>query len=408
MLRSVVGSRRRKILTAASALLIATLYGMYLLHGFAVKAMAAQSPKAQLAPYLLGQMKSPSPIGAQGQLQSALRAQPLAQQLVNIAVYNGFVESGGKLPPESSIRLLKSMGWRNTPSLLNIMTAAALRNDLETAIDSIDALMRRGKARDQATALMNMVELDPQTRPLVLARLTENPGWRAEYLRNTDYLKTPQQLSVRADVALELSRRGLTLRRDEIAPIALALLRANRSREAYRLWLHYRRQPPMLINDPELNWAFLARTADAGDMPFEWYPHSGSGHWVEFARQNGDAVAVVHWNGSDEPDLLSQRLSLTPGRYDLLVSIAAPSGRSRMELGFLLRCGTETVKFDEVVARTGAVTRLRADAPISCPDPTMVVAGRNRATSGDSARALGGAEPVEFVISRIVLQPASR
>lgn len=323
------------------------------------------------------QADMPSP----ADLRAAVAAEPYSQDMVNAAVVARYFRDHDKARLVRGMRQVDRLGWRSTTALQNRIQLAMAERDLSGVVDVADALLRRDKIVEQATVLMNYMELMPETQELLAAKIVARPSWRSAYLANVASLKTPQQIKARGTMINDILARGDRLTRDELSPNLLAMVTAGSARPAYALWRKFEKRPATLLNDPKFELAAKNGVSPYFLIPFEWQFGAANGYWSEVFEDNGQTLLRINWNGKYVPELMKQQTVLDPGAYRLVVTGRDMDAPAAAQLDFALVCAQGRFPFDKLVSRSSSRLELALRAASACLNPQFVVAGQPAAAA---------------------------
>lgn len=344
---------------------------------------------------------TPSPVD----MEVALRAAPINPAVVNAAIFAEAARSATGKVAVDKLPLLRSIGWRSTVALQNTVFLAVEQRDLGLIANVADALLRRQEIEEEATALMRLMELAPQTRRILVTKLTANPVWRYPYFR-LGGLEGKQQAVARGRLVKDMAAAGSPLNRGEIYSTLRMLIGAQQVDTAYDLWRAYRKVKAQPLGDPEFEWAYIMRSDPDQAMPFEWVLPSGSGYWSEVLRQDDDRAAIaINWDGKGAPQLLAQQTALRPAAYQLVLTGQDIPPDILQTFAFSLRCPTGRVIFDKIVSQTR--NRVTASSPemLGCNAPVFEVSGRPKESLAAQALGQSGiAVAYHLVLDRIELR----
>lgn len=324
-------------------------------------------------------------------IRTAFSAAPLEQRTVNIAMVR---EARARVPGQDRtlawLPVLKRLGWRDTPSLQNLLYAAGLTQDLPEVLDAGDALLRRQKLTDQIIPVMAQVEANPRLQGAFAARLAGNPSWRHLYLISTGPIGSKEQLLARFALIRRLRRNGVRLDPDDITPSITLLDQHDLSVYGLALWHDIRPQATRPLDDVDFRLASRSYQSGFGLVPYEWQMMTGDGFTVDALDDDGHARLSIDWNGRGVPVFAQQRTSAAPGRYALAVAVSPDDVADLAAIAFRLTCGNTAVAFEPA-----GPTRYVTTAAVPCAYPVLQIAGDVQMS----------AIPHQLAISRISLTP---
>ncbi|WP_375396494.1 hypothetical protein [uncultured Sphingomonas sp.] len=311
-------------------------------------------------------------------LQRAIEATPLRQSLVNIAMSAG--RPPGSIPDRRWIAVLRRMGWRDTPSLQNILLALSRGTDERAMMDTLDALLRRGQLFTQTAGVMNAMEGIAGARPEVIRLLARHPSWRHDYLVTAGEIRSEPLALGRFQVLNQLQRRGDHMTRDEVAPLLPVLIRYGRPVEAWKLWYGFAGPIASPLQDGDFRLAANRANVDQISVPFEWDFPIGSGFSVDLYLEGGRPNLAITWDGRGVPVFATQTTSANRGRYSLSVATSDAPAMVADLLVFRLRCGDQSVDFSWDGRRRPGELRFGA-INVPCDFPVLEMAGKLQGTS---------------------------
>ena len=295
---------------------------------------------------------------------------------------------------------MQKLGWRNTAVQRSLLVNAANEEDFGALMDHADALLRRDVLTDEVLPIVLLFERNPEVRKPLVRALSRMPDWRRQFFGRTDVLRDAVQRRARFGTVEYLVDSGATMKRDEIAPLIIAMDQAGDIARAEKLWVkHMPHAGKTMLFDRSFVFA-AGMDPDRPDlvMPFEWHLGQGAGYnsYVE-----SDGGVRVEWDGHGVPVFLWQRLRFN-GQRSVKVSLAL-NGDVMTAVGGLdvsLVCSKtgKTLLLDrtEVSADRDAVIYSAGAAAIGCDRPELRISGALRDT----------ATPVDFAIQSVSVIPA--
>ena len=326
------------------------------------------------------------------QLASAKRAlsrQPLDQALLN-AVFVSDVRNGTTdLQRQAYVNALARMGWRHTPTQQNLLFEAAQRNDLQSALDHMDALLRRNQLDEQIMLLLSQLEADSVGRKLMAERLASDPGWRTRYFEFADPLANPEILEARLLLFDFMATKDMPVDPIEKRATAAALFNAGRREDVANLarGLMSADRQDRLLFDPEFDqWLGYNINRRWETMPQDWRLTNRPGVTSQIVSEEWSSRLVLRWDGRGAPVMARTMTFLKQGEKPRLeVSLSAGSElRGLDSLRFSLICtGIREVVF---VRRPGwsaehpgmdrRISVYEAEDASACNYPELFIGGR--------------------------------
>lgn len=326
------------------------------------------------------------------QLASAKRIvahQPLDQPLLN-AIYASEVRGGlDETQRRAYVSTLGKLGWRDTATQQNLLFEAARRNDLEAALDHMDALLRRDKLAEQIMPLLAQLEIDPIGTRLMAERISTHPVWRERYFRFSEPLANPEILDARLRLFAYMAEHDMPVDRVETRETLYALFNAGR-KEAIAGMVRSRLpadKKSQLLYDPN----FDQRLGEPDDIrwataPQDWRLTKRSGVSAQIIAEEWSSRLVLRWNGRGAPIIARTMTFLTEGQKPALeVALSAGSQLRGLEsLRFSLICPGEREvllvrKAGGTAASPGMDRRSAyyvAEGGVACDYPELFVGGR--------------------------------
>lgn len=316
--------------------------------------------------------------------------QPLDQPLLNV-IYASEVRNGmDETRRRQYISALRKMGWRDTPTQQNLLFEAARSNELESALDHMDALLRRGKLAEQIMPLLAQLEIEPAGTRLMAERLAQYPVWRRDYFDFASPLSNPEVLNARLRLFQYMEANNMAVGRIEKRVTLFALLRADRRQEIVNLGRSQlgADKRDQLVFDSEFDQLLHVPAQERLlTTPLDWRLTNQSGISSQIIAEEWGSRLVVRWNGRGAPIIARTLTFLTEGQQpELEVSLSAGSDvRGLDSLRFTLICsGEREVLF---VRRSAVATSLgvdrrsayyRAEYGAPCDFPELYIGGRPR------------------------------
>lgn len=335
-----------------------------------------------------GEAMSPARLAA---AKRALARQPLDQPLLN-SIYASEVRNGLDESQRSAyVSTLARLGWRDTTTQQNLLFEAARRNDLEAALDHMDALLRRDKLADQIMLLLAQLEIDPVGTRLMAERLAKQPVWRERYFRFAEPLANPDVLDARLRLFDYMARHDMPVDRVEMRATYYALFNAGRKDALAEL---VRAQLPAdkrssLLYDPDFDqWLGAPAEIRWATAPQDWRLTNRSGVSTQIIAEEWSSRLVLRWNGRGAPIIARTMTFVTEGEQPQLeITLSAGSQlRSLDSLRFSLICpGVREVLFLRKAAGTAASPGMdrrsgfyEAESGAACDYPELFIGGKPR------------------------------
>lgn len=335
-----------------------------------------------------GEPMSPAQLAA---AKRALARQPLDQPLLN-AVYANEVRGGlDESRRRAYVSALRRLGWRDTATQQNLLFEAARSNNLEAALDHMDALLRRDKLADQIMPLLAQLEVDPAGTRLMAERMAQMPVWRERYFRFAEPLSNPEILDARLRLFEYMAEQDIPVSRVEMRATLFALFSAGRKdaiADIVRAELPAEKQAQLLY-DPDFD-QWLGEPAETrwATGPQDWLLTNRSGVSTQIVTEEWGSRLVLRWNGRGAPIIARTLTFLAEGQQpELEVSLSAGSQlRGLDSLRFTLICrGVREVIFVRKAAGSAAgpgidrrTAYYEAEGGAPCDYPGLYIGGRPR------------------------------
>ena len=307
-------------------------------------------------------------------IQHALAVDPLSQNIFNTAVMQLGRSDITGTPDTAWFALLRHYGWRSTPALQNLLYYYAIRQQLGQVLDVVDALFRREKAMDQATAVLSLAETDPELRQNILKRLRTRPSWRHAFLMGSNVLTDPAAIEGRYQTLRALQRSGDRLPKAEMTALLPVLVKAGRAPDAFALWSYGQRGYTRPLNDTQ----FLQTAATIGQddtaTPFNWRLLAGDNFDVTPVGRGAPGI-TIHWSGQGVPVFVSQQTSGAAGNYRLRVAFNEEDLGAAKALGYRMMCNDTRVDFEFTGTPDSTHADWRTVAPVPCAFPRLETFG---------------------------------
>ena len=307
-------------------------------------------------------------------IERAIAADPLDQSLVNTAMMQLGRPSPTQLPSPAWFVTLSQYGWRSTAALQNLIYYHATRQEIGPILDVADALFRREKLPEQATAVFTLAESDPRLRTDVVRRLRAHPSWRRRFLLGSNILTNPAVIEGRYQTLRALQRSGDPLPEQEMTALLPVLIRVDRAPDAFALWSYGRTDHTRPLNDPYFLQAAATAGQDDTAKPFNWRFYAGDNFDVT-TNGRGSPGIKIHWEGKGVPVFAAQQTSGPSGGYRLQVSFNESDIMHAKVLGYRMMCGAVRVDFSYVGSPDPSHTDWRTIRSVPCAFPKLEIFG---------------------------------
>ncbi|MEP2235398.1 MAG: hypothetical protein ABJM58_04085 [Alteripontixanthobacter sp.] len=329
-------------------------------------AAAADFPLNQAASarrFLDGGANALSPARSGRLAVDAFEAAPLSGEAA-VALSDAAYAKGDTGRGLAILRAAGALGWHGELVHRVSYIRALERQDYQTAATSAEALLRRGRAREQLAADFAEAGGNPAFRTAIVSALSEDAPW-AEGLLAEQGGQMPSDML--RDIFRARSDAGNAVPRSVAAPVVAKLAIDGRFAQGAQLarlmsgWQSGRLIP---------GWP----SAEAEELPtpYEWRLFEGYTP-LPAADGNGFHLSRVDIPASRPAQLL---MALEPGRYRLGIEGASAATLDLWRYGY--RCGLSTQR---------PVTRLAASqvlvVPPGCDTQVLSLAAASRAAGGD-------------------------
>lgn len=332
------------------------------------------------------------------ELQRRVQAMPLQPDLLHGLIAHRVKQRDARVLDESERSALQSLGWQSTVIQLDLYKDGLNRSDVNTVVTRIDGLLRRGKMTEElVNVLIEIEQVAPQTRRMLVDLLADKPNWRRDFLTAPEGFAGADAVAARASTLNMMFDQKLSIKREEVAPIVNGLEVTGKLDQAEKLWrkFHHIPRPAPRPYDPNFNQ--LASTpldSQHQTMAYEWRTGSGAGYSAE-ARQIGSESPVLNitWDGRAAPVFIRQRLISEPGRFEVSVDGVALDPGAMRRIAFVFYCGGRPI-FHDLVSRKEGRFVYSANEPVTCANPEMRLVGMPQDSSN----------PLEIELTSIWLQ----
>lgn len=316
-----------------------------------------------------------------------LARHPLDQSRLN-EVYATEVRNGAdENQRRDYVSVLEAMGWRDTATQQNLLFEAALRNDIDGAVDHMDALLRREKLGDQIMPLLTQLEVDPEGSRIVAERLVRSPSWRGRYFDFGGPLTNPEILDARVRLLNIMKQQGEPVTRNELRVTLGALIQAGKRKEVVEIAKG--RMPEserdQLLYDQNFDRLISVSSEDRQrPIAYEWRPTDTPGVSVQIVVEEWGSRLAVRWNGRGAPNFARALTFLKEGQQPTMELVLSDGNSQRVldQIGFTLFCpfvGGVRMLPDATTPNSGSDRRsakYSAEASIPCDYPDIMINGR--------------------------------
>jgi hypothetical protein len=242
--------------------------------------------------------------------------------------------SGNAEEAERAFRIAARFGWRNFATQAYWFDAALSVGDFAVAADRADALLRAHPQLANEAEFLRPFEESAEGRQVLAERLQSRPPWLSNYL---DMTRTISAETVERHYAVlqEAASGENAITCADIAGMTRALLEHGLRGEAESLWNGF--CPDRKVAGPIADPVFARVLPGADELfPFAWRLHSSGDLSVRQAEAGGGLV--VSLGGPGTRLVLSQAVSLAPGRYRFRAATEPAGGRNSGRLALSWAC----------------------------------------------------------------------
>lgn len=222
-----------------------------------------------------------------------------------------------------SYAALANLGYRSSSAQLNLIEYYVRANDLNSAAERIDALLRLGYLIDLMTSMLAALENTPSGSEALTTRLSFFPAWSVGYLSNRELLQSPKALQNRLKTlktiptSVDIPKRIFVMAADR----AVSLKQPQVAAEFQELYVQ--RSGHLDVPSGKTDLMAYANNSGANDesrFPFEWKLAQARGVNVK-ARSDKFLVFEIEWDGTGSPLLASRYIAggsgARPSNYQL-------------------------------------------------------------------------------------------
>lgn len=257
------------------------------------------------------------------QAHVALRTSPINQPALR-TLGQALEKTGHAEDAATAMTLAGRLGWRDSPTSLWLMQHLALTGRFEDALHQADALARREKASDAIYPVFYAAMEEVETRSHLADLLAARPPWRGAFFAGSGKLP-PRQFDGFERLLEQLARRRSTATREEVMPHVdqlVASAQTDRGRTVWLMWGGVGRPPLPVPYDGDFTTVALNDRIDRAVAPFEWSVAPNAQDRVSAGGNGADrGLEIAPATETDEAPIVSQVLTLAPGRHAILFSL---------------------------------------------------------------------------------------
>lgn len=328
-------------------------------------------------------VRSQSAILARG----ALASEPTAVEALSVLALQALMRSDGKASNALFAHELK-LSRRELPPRLWAIEAAAMRGDVDGALESYDIALRTSKsANGRLFPILASAIIEPRIRARLITILAAEPVWRDDFISHAT--RAGNEPGATAQLLAEAARAGIPIDTDLRTALVDRFADKGRSDEA---WAYYRTIRPGAqagrSRDPRFTFGGTRRSI------FDW----NTSEYASFQSSATGGAVDISVPTATGASILSQAIVLPAGRYTLSGSSEGIDQPERSRLYWLLKCDEREVGRVELpnsAANGGRFAGIVA-VPGGCPMHVLTLMAR---PSDD----FGG---VTGRITRVSLEPA--
>jgi O-antigen ligase len=256
--------------------------------------------------------------------------------------------------PVASARLMEiatTLGWRDPFTQLWAIGASEQAREPQKAIERAEALFQQELFVQPSLALLLKDSPDGETSKALVRTLAARPLWRSQFIKASADLP-PAYVQKLALLSFELNNGSAPLSLEEAEPLLNRLIALKDLEDARRLWIgsHH---GSLVANG---NFEELS-SRNGADVPSAW--DIGDEDLATIAIQvpefGGHGRALRISTVARSGPILSQRLLLAPGNYDLTYRARSGTGSS-VSLRWELTCASSGASETAQVAFAGTST----------------------------------------------------
>jgi len=326
------------------------------------------------------------PQGPEVELKEILKRDPIAPGLVTSLAKFYFArqhaEKASKLWP-----IAASLTWRDGDAQSEALKIALNAQQYARAVDHFDAMMRvyYGQSQKVLAGIVSNLE-EPAFRSVLIARLAENPPWRATFLSTLGQIKI--SIGSVNEIYETLIRTASPLASNELRPYLQRLVANKFYENAYVIWLASLPKSMKPTSDLLYNGEFQFPLSN---MPFDWSVDPVAGVDIDIER-NGftRSLKVMFSHTRSRFQNMRQILLLAPGGYEFSGREAADTLSNERGVRWRIHCVTEP---DGALAVSPPLIdtvpwrdfRVGFSVPLSCPVQEIVLEIPSRALAERNA-----------------------
>ena len=231
------------------------------------------------------------------------------------------------------MQVATTLGWRDPITQIWAMQASQRTGEPEKTIERAEALYQQEQFLPPSLAILLQDAPNGPTSHQLVQALAGRPAWRPGFVKAAAQLPSPYVSKLAQTVAL-LNRGGAPLSVEEAQPLFERLLADNDTQSARLLWAGIRRGAYVANGNFE-----MVSARNGADVPSDW--DIGDEDIATIATQApdfpGHGKALRISSAARSGGILSQRLMLAPGSYDLTFRARGGAGAPVL-LRWRLRC----------------------------------------------------------------------
>jgi hypothetical protein len=269
--------------------------------------------------------------------ESALVANPLDGKAIAVIALarNG---EGASTDVEPLMRRAATRSQRDTPIQGWLFNNALNRRDYAAALDHANAILLTSTGL--TAEVLNNLQIfmtEPAARTALLARLSQAPPWRAEFLTGLVASDAPPDLIYKLLSDLSVSPNPPT--NQEILPLLQRLVREGQFDLAYVMWVQFLPKDQRGVIRYAFNGDF---EQPLSFLPFDWTfpsPWTSNPRIVDSGDPKyGRAMRLTFTGRRIDHRIVEKVMTLTPGRYRLSGSARAEDLRGERGLVWRVFC----------------------------------------------------------------------
>jgi hypothetical protein len=251
------------------------------------------------------------PVSAISYARRSILSDPLSSRTVSL-LGRSQLAAGQLAEARKTFEVAGKLGWRDELTQIYWLDQAMQSNDLRSASERLDALLRQNPGNEDRDRFLAHVSEGPDGRAMIAERLKKQPVWAASYVTTVRDL-SPDELRQRVDVVLRAGRGLWDCQQTSV--FVQGLIGANLLNEAQAVWRMNCAPSNSLVYDggfdqidpTEAGAGFEWQLSNRGDVSITASKGSDGNQRLDLAVQGVVSVPIIQ-----------QLLLLDPGRYRII------------------------------------------------------------------------------------------